>query len=683
MLNRFSVKLLLKSLFGTMAMIIIVILAVSAWTSWGRLQSAKQIATVAETSVSLFTSLHNLRSDRIFSTRSLQAEASGDFSPIVRRARASETAAMTAGLASLRNVNLPAGGTAVSDITAMFEKLVALHKEADEAIKRPKAERRPALVDEYFKTTSGLMELLDKMSGHLTLLIKGEDPQIDQLMQVKSLAWVLRSAAGDGATFVSAAFDKKLDPIDVLPKFAGHTARATAALVTIEDIMKGVALPANLVEAVARARKEFLQSDYPDRQMAILKKSFAGEKQAYEVLEWDRVSNGVHTILLQVADTALQVAKDYATDLHDRAQRNLILQAGLLVLACALSIMVMLLISRRIINPLMLVQQTMVQLAGGNFNVALPRLTPKDEIGQIVMAVSAMVDQIRAIITEIKISTREVTSASAEIATSTTDLSQRTEEQAASLEETTASMEEISSTVRKNADNAKMASESAASTREVADRGGEVAAKAVNAMSRIEESSSKIADIIGVIDEIARQTNLLALNAAVEAARAGDAGRGFAVVASEVRSLAQRSSQAAKDISQLITNSSGQVQEGVSLVNQAGAALTEIVESIRTVAAVVSDIASASAEQATGLDEINKALTQMDNVTQQNSALVEENAATAKTLEGQAKSMDEQVAFFQIDAPQGENEKRPDPVESLRPASKLKPVAMARSSAAA
>jgi methyl-accepting chemotaxis protein len=168
-------------------------------------------------------------------------------------------------------------------------------------------------------------------------------------------------------------------------------------------------------------------------------------------------------------------------------------------------------------------------------------------------------------------------------------------------------------------------------------------------MAQIEESSRKIADIIGVIDEIARQTNLLALNAAVEAARAGDAGRGFAVVASEVRSLAQRSSQAAKDIKNLITSSSGQVKEGVDLVNKAGNALTEIVDSVKKVAEIVADIANASLEQSAGIEQINKAITQMDEVTQQNSALVEENAATAKTLEHQAKAMDERVAFFRLE----------------------------------
>jgi methyl-accepting chemotaxis protein len=257
-------------------------------------------------------------------------------------------------------------------------------------------------------------------------------------------------------------------------------------------------------------------------------------------------------------------------------------------------------------------------------------------------------DRIGSTISEIKASAAEVTNASAEISTSTTDLSQRTEEQAASLEETSASMEEISATVKKNAENAQVANQSAASTREVAERGGQVVAKAVEAMAKIEDSSRKISDIIGVIDEIARQTNLLALNAAVEAARAGEAGRGFAVVASEVRSLAQRASQAAKDIKDLITNSNGQVKEGVDLVNRAGASLSEIVDSIKKVAEIVSDIANATSEQSAGIEQVGKALTQMDEVTQQNSALVEENAATAKTLEHQAHAMDERVAFFQI-----------------------------------
>ena len=236
--------------------------------------------------------------------------------------------------------------------------------------------------------------------------------------------------------------------------------------------------------------------------------------------------------------------------------------------------------------------------------------------GKLKTDANMMAERIGAIIGEIKASAAEVTNASAEISTSTTDLSQRTEEQAASLEQTSASMEEISATVKKNAENAQQANQSAGG-----DAGGCKSRRRKWSPRRsrqwpgLKDSSRKISDIIGVIDEIARQTNLLALNAAVEAARAGEAGRGFAVVASEVRSLAQRSSQAAKDIKDLITNSSVQVKEGVDLVNRAGASLTEIVESIKKVAEIVADIANASIEQATGIEQVNKALNQMDEVT--------------------------------------------------------------------
>jgi methyl-accepting chemotaxis protein len=347
---------------------------------------------------------------------------------------------------------------------------------------------------------------------------------------------------------------------------------------------------------------------------------------------------------------------------------------GALVLSIFLRILLV-----QVLKPIAALTVGMRRLAEGDFTVIFPSTGRQDEIGDITGAASRMSQKVSTTIGEIKLSGREVTNASTEISSSTTDLSQRTEEQAASLEETSAAMEQLSSTVKKNSENAQSASQSAGATKDVADRGGQVVAKAVEAMAKIEDSSRKISDIIGVIDEIARQTNLLALNAAVEAARAGEAGRGFAVVASEVRSLAQRSSQAAKDINDLITNSNSQVKEGVDLVNRAGESLSDIVESIKSVATIVADIAHASIEQSTGIQEINKALGQMDEVTQQNSALVEENAATAKTLEGQAKAMDERVAFFKVGdvtghAAQWEHEPEQSPVTtpSRGPAAKLR-----------
>jgi methyl-accepting chemotaxis protein len=332
--------------------------------------------------------------------------------------------------------------------------------------------------------------------------------------------------------------------------------------------------------------------------------------------------------------------------------------------------------ARREAEQARIVAEVVAELGQGLENLSKGNLTYRvskeftSEYKKIQNDFNGAIEQLQDTVQRIASSSMEISNAAAEIATATTDLSQRTEEQAASLEETSASMEEIAATVKQNAEAAQRANELTRETREVAGRGEAVVAEAVTAMAGIEESSRKISDIISVIDEIARQTNLLALNAAVEAARAGEAGRGFAVVASEVRSLAQRSSQAAKDIKDLIVNSSGQVEQGVQLVNRAGDSLKDILQSIRSVADIVSDIANASSEQAAGIDQINKALAQMDEVTQQNSALVEENAATAKTLEDQSSALDGRVAVFQLDnaAARAPVAARPQAAASRKPA---------------
>jgi methyl-accepting chemotaxis protein len=244
----------------------------------------------------------------------------------------------------------------------------------------------------------------------------------------------------------------------------------------------------------------------------------------------------------------------------------------------------------------------------------------------------------------------EVRTGSQEISRGNADLSQRTEEQAASLEETASSMEEMTSTVRNNADNAEQANQLASAARDEAERGGVVVSAAVVAMSEINASSRRIADIIGVIDEIAFQTNLLALNAAVEAARAGDQGRGFAVVASEVRNLASRSAEAAKEIKALIQDSVGKVGEGAKLVDESGHVLREIVTRVKKVTDVMAEIASSSREQASGIEQVNKAITSMDDVTQQNAALVEQASAAARTLTEQASDLTQLIARFKVGA---------------------------------
>ncbi len=266
--------------------------------------------------------------------------------------------------------------------------------------------------------------------------------------------------------------------------------------------------------------------------------------------------------------------------------------------------------------------------------------------GRLKTGVNTMAGKLRDIAGELNQSAAAVKEAAAEISTGSQDLASRTESQAASIEETAASMHEITSTVKQNADNAQAASQLAVVARDAADKGGAVMGNVVTAMSQIEGSAAKISDIVGLIDEIAFQTNLLALNASVEAARAGEAGKGFAVVAQEVRALAQRSADASKEIKTLISASNGQVREGGKLVGQAGESLTEIVTAVKKVTDIVSEIAAASREQATGLEQVNTAVGTMDEMTQRNGALVEETSASAQSLSQQAAQLAQLVSFF-------------------------------------
>ncbi|MFS2005395.1 methyl-accepting chemotaxis protein [Duganella sp. CT11-25] len=272
----------------------------------------------------------------------------------------------------------------------------------------------------------------------------------------------------------------------------------------------------------------------------------------------------------------------------------------------------------------------------------------KDEPGKLLFALHRMSSGLVSIVSDVRAGTDTIATASSQIAAGNLDLSSRTEQQASSLEETASSMEQLTSTVKQNAENARQANQLAANASAVAQRGGAEVSDVVQTMASIDQSSKKIVDIIGVIDGIAFQTNILALNAAVEAARAGEQGRGFAVVASEVRSLAQRSASAAKEIKALIDDSVGKVAAGTRLVGQAGGTMEEVVVSIQRVTAIMAEISSASSEQTTGIEQINMSITQMDHVTQQNAALVEQAAAAADAMQEQAAKLADAVSIFKL-----------------------------------
>jgi methyl-accepting chemotaxis protein len=330
---------------------------------------------------------------------------------------------------------------------------------------------------------------------------------------------------------------------------------------------------------------------------------------------------------------------------HSEGQATLL---GLSAIALLLGALFAWRLTLGIVRPLGHAVTVAETVAAGDLSAQIV-VESRDEAGQLMHALREMNASLAKVVGEVRMGTELIATASGQIASGNQDLSSRTEEQASSLEETAASMEELTSTVKQNADNARQANQLAVSASEVAVKGGSVVSQVVNTMGSINASSKKIVDIIGVIDGIAFQTNILALNAAVEAARAGEQGRGFAVVASEVRSLAQRSAAAAKEIKTLIGDSVEKVEEGSKQVAEAGRTMDEIVGSVRRVTDIMGEITAASQEQTSGIEQINQAISQMDQVTQQNAALVEEASAAAQSLQEQAGSLVQAVSIFKLD----------------------------------
>jgi methyl-accepting chemotaxis protein len=370
----------------------------------------------------------------------------------------------------------------------------------------------------------------------------------------------------------------------------------------------------------------------------------------------------------------IKVASEAAAE----AKKSFANSAVLFAIVTAISIFAVIFfawgISRSITLPLSEAIRVAGQIAEGDLRTSFSS-TSRDEVGQLMAALQNMVTSLKNVIGEVKSASDQIATASSEIAQGNADLSSRTENQASSLQQTAASIEQLTSTVKQNADSARQANQLAAAASMDASRGGEVVSQVVTTMSDIQDSSKRISDIISVIDGIAFQTNILALNAAVEAARAGEQGRGFAVVASEVRTLAQRSAQAAKEIKTLISTSVEKVDIGSRLVGDAGKSMDEIVSSVQRVTDIIAEISAATTEQSQGIEQVNVAVNQLDTMTQQNAALVEQSAAAASSLKDQTIKLNTSVSKFSVDASDSAPSAHVATVKRAAPTTSFKPSA--------
>jgi methyl-accepting chemotaxis protein len=435
------------------------------------------------------------------------------------------------------------------------------------------------------------------------------------------------------------------------PEMTATSARISELQKSIEALATADDEKAMLAE-VATARKDYIAARDDAR-----KRRTDGDADGARGLLKDKVQPAVDRyVALQQKFVKVQEARaeDMRHAVGVERMRTVWLVSvvmGLIVLGMAVSNIFLV---RSIRSPLNALARAADRIGHGDLTVELDT-SRSDELGQVTRSLAEMRDALRGIVSQVRESTGSIQIASAEVASGNLDLSQRTEEAASNLQQTAGAIQQLSGTVRQSADAASQANQLASSASAVAQRGGEVVSQVVSTMDQINASSKKIADIIGVIDGIAFQTNILALNAAVEAARAGEQGRGFAVVAAEVRSLAQRSAEAAREIKSLIGSSVERVETGARLVQEAGSTMTDIVASVQRVTDIIGDISAAATEQSAGISQVNGSIGQLDQMTQQNAALVEESAAAADSLKDQAVRLAGVVSTFRI----GEADRQP------------------------
>jgi methyl-accepting chemotaxis protein len=711
MLAKISIGAVLKSLIAGLVAVVMVMIALGAWDSWRRVVAVNRIAAVAETSSYLFTALHNLRVDRSTTFRDVNTDRQFTApSPLMRSSRDGEVPALKSALAAMDTVDYPGRQAAIASLDQEMKKLFALQAETAAALTQPKGARRPTLAKEFFDEANAMMNLLDNLSSQLTRAVKLDDAYIDQLLELKQLAWLVRNEGGDGSVIISNGLGGVLPP-DAMLKYTAHISKMEAGWGALEDLAGGLPLPASFAATMDRAKQGFLAPDYSELRVKTLKSLLAGEKAGVTADEWGAASVPKLATLLGVAEAALSVSKDHAANQHAAAVWKLWEQLGLLALAMLVAVGMMVFVSRRITEPLRMIQAAMHKLANGDMTAAVAFTARKDEIGALANTMQVFKDnmieadrlrheqkaaEIR--VTEEKAASEEASRterieqrqrsekerkdamhkladefevAVGRIIETVSSASSELEAAAGTLTKTADTTQQLSGVVATASEEASANVQSAASaTEEMTSSIGEISRQVQESskiagdavrqaeqtdarITELSKASGRIGDVVKLITAIAEQTNLLALNATIEAARAGESGRGFAVVAQEVKALAAQTAKATDEIGTQIAGMQTATQESVTAIKEIGGTIGKISEIAATISAAVEEQGAATQEIARNITHAARGTTQVaTNITDVNRGAGETGAASthvlssAKALSGESQRLKREVEKF-------------------------------------